>query len=1203
MGTGLVACFLAVTMTGALQAQARSASSRSSIHGRVVDHRTSPVSGATVEVRTTDRGATDTVRTRTDSIGRYAVAIPGSREYVLTAVKEGYVPASVLVAVPEGAEEVVQEVHISPAPERSFVLEGLVARAPRRAPPPTRRGEAPGSTLSSNSGSIAASYPGEPGDLAGSAGISGQYVPVGNQDLSIAGQPASENRTTLDGSGFDGKSVPPEALGGAGVTPHPYDVSRGQFTGGEIAGRTMSGTNLWGGAVRLSLQPPFQYGGMPAPGSVTGLRQVQMGGGGGGPIVPGRLFVYGAGQLWSRSSFISHLDPSSPDLPQYRISSDSLERFYGIVQRLGYDTTPGDAERQRRMDSGAGVARFDYLASAHHTLMLRLDARGRRSTGLFGSPFAAAGDAREESFDRGALLQLTSDVGGAQNELNAYRSMGAQHSSSVHEGPAGEVWVGSDLGEGQVMSTSLSFGGNPLSSPEEDRSSLEVNDRLVVPLRGQAHQLQVGGSYSVQRVARRESSDRYGTFVFASLAELEAGRAMRFTRSLGVQAGQITTGYAAGYVGDLWRVGDGLRIAFGIRGERRWYAGPPNRGTPASAVFGLNGVPSSGGWDLSPRLGLTWVRQTPATELVMRGGTGEFQGAAPTRSLAAMLAGAGATEADVRLVCIGPAVPRVDWRVFIRDPEATPSTCAAGAPGTYSRSHGLVGFTPDYTPPRVWHSSVDVRWQYRPTQTALEANLTLSRGRGLSLAMDRNLRDVPYFNLASEAGRPVYVLPSAIDASSGQVTPDGSRRVAGFGIVREVNGSGRSTAGQLSLGISQLTPTGLWRAYYTFSRSRDQRTGLAGPGGGWATTAGDPQVAEWAASDFDQRHALQLSGTRSLGMRAKVTLIGRLVSGTPFTPLVDGDSNGDGLANDQAFIFDPGSTTDQEIRRGMEEVFKGAPASARSCLLGQVGTIAAANSCRTPWRPFLDVQLNLSPGGIRNRRLLLAVVAQNATAGLDYLMHGPDHLRGWGQYSLPDPVLLRTRGFDPGRAEFRYQVNPNFGRQVVHSSRTPFTLRFQGRIAIGADPASQALVASVAEMQANLRPSDVRAEILRGWRNLPVLVLARQESLGLDLTEEQTARLRLSADSITQRLGGIADALASAVSSAPSGIRADSSAQGSGSAELVRGAQVLLDTGFDVVRSVLTPVQWAKLPRALRQAPRATYSIRPQQGILLLPDL
>ena len=50
-----------------------------------------------------------------------------------------------------------------------------------------------------------------------------------------------------------------------GVFGTTYEVSRGQFSGGQIAASTIGGTNLWGGAVTAQLDGPgLRSGGPPA---------------------------------------------------------------------------------------------------------------------------------------------------------------------------------------------------------------------------------------------------------------------------------------------------------------------------------------------------------------------------------------------------------------------------------------------------------------------------------------------------------------------------------------------------------------------------------------------------------------------------------------------------------------------------------------------------------------------------------------------------------------------------------------------------------------------------------------------------------------------------------------------------------------------------------------------------------------------------
>ncbi len=47
---------------------------------------------------------------------------------------------------------------------------------------------------------------------------------------------------------------------------------------------------------------------------------------------------------------------------------------------------------------------------------------------------------------------------------------------------------------------------------------------------------------------------------------------------------------------------------------------------------------------------------------------------------------------------------------------------------------------------------------------------------------------------------------------------------------------------------------------------------------------------------------------------------GSFRSGTPYTPIVAGDINGDGYANDRAFVFDPAKTADSALAAGMQSL-------------------------------------------------------------------------------------------------------------------------------------------------------------------------------------------------------------------------------------------------------------------------------------------
>ncbi|HEX8453939.1 MAG TPA: TonB-dependent receptor [Longimicrobium sp.] len=1143
--------------------------------GRVLDPRQSPISGAIVELTV----AEDTVggrelRAVSGADGRYELSLPAAGgEYVLAASRMGFVSATLLVSHPAGVRSLTQDISLTPLSSEAVALPEVVARAARRVPTPPAQERAPGENATTNLAFSNELFPIEAGDLLASAALAPGVLPSGGESgrgVSIGGQPASQNRTTLDGAGYGSSSVPAEAVAASGVITHPYDVSRGQFTGGEIAATTRSGTNLWGGSLSVAVvDPRLQFDG-DAAGSMGDKYSVRkLSAGGGGPIVPGRLFVYGAAEVSSRDASPGVLGGSS------FVAADSLERLSAVLSGLGLETRPPVASLQNT--SSSGIARFDYLPGTRHAFMARVDGRDNRTSGIGASPFAFARSAELRTSGAGALLQAISRYGAVQNQFRVYGSAGSTEVNAGSPGPSGSVRVGAGTPLGQASSVSFRFGGSSLGGTSSERSSLEAGDRLVVSAGDGAHLLQVGATYTAEEVSSTGGANRSGSFTFASLEELAAGRAISFTRSLTDTRREAATRNAALFAGDTWKVRDDFSIVMGVRGERRWY--PPRHGGDAVAdsLFGLRTGRIAPEWGVSPRAGFRY-RHSPFVSL--HGGVGEFRGSPPLLSLGSLLGQTGRDGAGRELVCVGSAVPGADWSSYSVDPSTIPEVCADGSGLFSTRAPTIAAFSAGYSAPRVRRASLDATWGSEKVYLAADASFAW--GTGGALATDANLDGAPKFRLANEGGRPVYVSGGAIDPGTGSLTLQDSRRHAGYGIVRQVSSRGRTRTGQFVLDGTWQLRKGYVAGSYAYTRSEDQASGFSAPGGALSSTAGDPSRAEWGPRDYEQRHAASLRASSYFRPRLQFTLVGYLLSGAPFSPMVDGDISGDGVANDRAFVFD--SASSPELAREMGELIGRVPGSIRSCLLRQTGRVAARNSCRTPWTASLDAQMNVLPLGTRDRRLSINITAQNVIGGLDYLLNGSEP-RGWGpgRFDYPDPVLLRVRGFDPAAQRFRYEVNPQFGSPAGETGegRVPFTLRIQARISLGSDPSRQPLSRLMVSMDASRRPAELRTHFSAHLRNVPALVLAAADSLRLGLTEAQTSELRRAADSLAVHIEAATEALAIALSQPRS-----ASPRERNTDQLLADARALLESGAATTRSILTPAQWSRLPRRTVRVPR-----------------
>jgi hypothetical protein len=481
--------------------------------------------------------------------------------------------------------------------------------------------------------------------------------------------------------------------------------------------------------------------------------------------------------------------------------------------------------------------------------------------------------------------------------------------------------------------------------------------------------------------------------------------------------------------------------------------------------FRTDNFPSE--FHVSPRVGFSLNLSEEADEsfdesrpaFLIRGGVGEFRARMPSDLYTSALSATGLADTEQQLLCIGSAVPIPDWTTYRSDPYAAPTSCAGGPglPSSFvSDLPSVTVFDPNFKAPRSWRASLGVQHGVFGDFT-LSADVSYARGVSLYGARDLNLNTTPAFTLDDEGGRPVYATPNAIVPTTGEVNAGTSRRFAQYGQVLEFNSGLQSDTRQLTLALDGETRGGTYlRLSYTLQDTRDQSSFTccsAARAFSSPSTAGNPNVAEWAPGDWDTRNSIRAVISQPVTSWMNITAIGRLSSGRPFTPEVDGDINGDGASNDRAFIFDPKTTSDPVAAAAMQSLLASAPARVRDCLNAQLGTIAGRNSCRGPWTPSLDLQANIRPSGFNlDRHVTFSLIGSNVLAGLDQLLHG-GNLRGWGQYNRADPTLLYVRGFDPITHRFVYDVNSRFGSNNVWHRvyRQPFVLTLKAQFTLGSD--------------------------------------------------------------------------------------------------------------------------------------------------------
>jgi hypothetical protein len=230
---------------------------------------------------------------------------------------------------------------------------------------------------------------------------------------------------------------------------------------------------------------------------------------------------------------------------------------------------------------------------------------------------------------------------------------------------------------------------------------------------------------------------------------------------------------------------------------------------------------------------------------------------------------------------------------------------------------------------------------------------------------------------------------------------------------------------------------------------------------GFGSTVGNPLDLSWGRSSFDSRHQIVYTLGYNFFNTVNVSWYGQFRSGTPFTPMIAGDVNGDGYSNDRAFIFNPTTTSNAAVASGIQELLDHGSGAARDCLLRQLGTLAGRNSCEGPWTSTANLSFTFNPMRVRMpQRAMLSFNLSNPLGAADLVMHGSNRLHGWGQPATPDQSLLYVRGFDPSNGgRYIYEVNQRFGATLpaLSAFRLPVTLTAMLRFDVGPTRERQSL--------------------------------------------------------------------------------------------------------------------------------------------------
>jgi hypothetical protein len=496
------------------------------------------------------------------------------------------------------------------------------------------------------------------------------------------------------------------------------------------------------------------------------------------------------------------------------------------------------------------------------------------------------------------------------------------------------------------------------------------------------------------------------------------------------------------------------------------FQGNPEYNRLIDSVFHQRNDAVPRGVYFSPRFGFSWTYGTNpqvggfegaarGSRGQISGGIGQFQNLPNSQLIAGAVDNTGLPSAAQQLSCVGSAVPIPNWAEY-QNTGMIPTTCVDGTTVYSSTVPNVTLFVPDYIPSRSWRANLN--WNVPVLNNRFRAAFgsTYSLNLNQQGMVDLNFSRVSPFSLTGEANRPVFVNQASIVPSTGAIISRDARVTQSFAQVADYRSDLQSRSAQLSAGISPIAFNSRlqWNVTYVWQKVVDQTRGFGD------NTAGDPYLLQWSRGARDARHQISFNVGYTFRQAVSIMAFGRVQSGNPFTPMVQGDVNGDGYNNDRAFIYNPASAPDTILGKGISSLLSSAPSSVRQCLSRQLDHIAGRNSCEGPWSTSLSLRMSLVSQAVKiPDRATVSIGINNPLTGIDALVHGSNNLHGWGAPSFTDPTLLYVRGYDATANRYIYDVNPRFGanRQATALNLAPMQITLDVRFDIGPERERQDL--------------------------------------------------------------------------------------------------------------------------------------------------
>jgi len=866
-----------------------------------------------------------------------------------------------------------------------------------------------------------------------------------------AKNPTSAGSTTSrSGAPF---SISIEAVREFKVVTNQYDVTYGRAGGGTVSAVTKQGTNKIQGSAWLYSRADW----LSSPYDIRGNKRsndfstYQYGFTLGGPIIKDKLhyFVAWDHQQDSRPLIIADIN-SEADEKRFNVTNATLDEFVNIGRKkygLGDERQYGAFDKKRGSDAIFG--RIDWQINDKNLLTIRNNfTSDNNKLGLQDNKpitlYESYGN--DKNIDNSLLATLRTTISPkVTNELKV------QHLYTYQKSSPGDLLPSQNIPRaivedavskvaGEDKKTTLQLGGHRFAQESFKNNVFQLVDNIYYSTDNinytfgvdlmYTHANSIYGSEVNGRFHFRPSDGKTAMQNFDEMKPYAYYREVPLVNDPAV-AGKI---FNAGVYGQLQtKLAQGLDLVAGLRLDYGHYPTSPLNEELLKEV-GVRTDHKLKSFVIQPRFQMTWDVNEERKDFFRVGGgifASDINNYMTINNLT--FDGKHFATVDVR----GADVPTPNFIDYRKDPSLAPTLAQFQVPtiNTYG---------PDAKIPVVYKANVSYTHFFTEKLKASVSGY-MNLGRNNYMYVDRNMVQDPFFRLANEDNRGVFVPATSIvdgapDWKKGRISDK-------FGRVLELNSEGKVNQFAVVLDASyQYYKDGSISVSYTWNDAKDN-TSFNGNVANTATLSlavkDDPRdLSKMSYSNNQFRNKIVIYGTLPTFYGVSVGVRYSGIGGTRYSLLAGGNINGDFVAgdNDLAFIFDPNNpNTSKQLVTGLNNLLNNPEASQslKDYIKKYQGKMAERNGGVNGFYGLIDLRIAKKFNLYKNHALEISGDLFNVgnlfkkTWGINESL-GNQNLYALGGKDAAGEKLIP---FDVTKQQFNYNVN-NSG--IVTPSGNPY---------------------------------------------------------------------------------------------------------------------------------------------------------------------